>query len=307
MFIDEKIQEYIEHEKKDWQACKELWKKIKDEIKRDKELHKYISTYENDFLHQELKKDFDKVLDSIEILANIFGFKTGIEISMLCCFLIHGGYLTKEEYCYHNKIFDIKEFSNDKRISFALKIFSGIGCCRHTSAFLKEVLDRFNINNYMAPVDTSIEDFNICEIRLFLHDIHREFTVHNHIINYIREEHYNYFLDITSKQIKIFGACNQFAYSLDGYDLVIPLYSYSSSSWNDEFTDYRKVLSISREEADYLIDKANATLRKCDANQDLFEKFYLQNIDNYRSINENYNKIYEKEKSLRLIKCDKQK
>ena len=38
--------------------------KIKDEIKRDKELHKYISTYENDFLHQELKKDFDKVLDN---------------------------------------------------------------------------------------------------------------------------------------------------------------------------------------------------------------------------------------------------
>ena len=58
---------------------------------------------------------------------------------------------------------------------------------------------------------------------------------------------------------------------------------------------------------EYSLDKANATLRKCDANQDLFEKFSLQNIDNYRSINENYNKIYEKEKSLRLIKCDKQK
>ncbi len=307
MFIDEKIKEYIEHEKVEWQEVRKIWEEIKKLRVQQKVLDNYLSTYENDSLHKELKKDFDKVLDNIESLANTFNFKTGIEISMLCCFLIHGGYLTKEEYCYHNKIFDIKEFSNDKRISFALKIFSGIGCCRHTSAFLKEVLDRFNINNYMAPVDTSIEDFNICEIRLFLHDIHREFTVHNHIINYIREEHYNYFLDITSKQIKIFGACNQFAYSLDGYDLVIPLYSYSSSSWNDEFIDYRKVLSISREEADYLIDKANATLRKCDANQDLFEKFYLQNIDNYRSINENYNKIYEKEKSLRLIKCDKQK
>lgn len=302
MFIDEKIKEYIEHEKVEWQEVRKIWEEIKKLRVQQKELDNYLSTYENDSLHKELKKDFDKVLDNIESLANTFNFKTGIEISMLCCFLIHGGYLTKKEYCYHNKIFDIKEFSNDKRISFALKIFSGIGCCRHTSAFLKEVLDRFNINNYMAPVDTSIEDFNICEIRLFLHDIHRKFTVHNHIINYIREEHYNYFLDITSKQIKIFGACNQFAYSLDGYDLVIPLYSYSSSSWNDEFTDYRKVLSISREEADYLIDKANATLRKCDANQDLFMEFYLQNLDNYRSITEIYNKVYEKEKSLNLIK-----
>ena len=307
MFIDDKIKEYIEHEKKEWQACKELWEKIKDEIKREKELHKYISTYENDFLHQELKKDFDKVLDNIESLANTFNFKTGIEISIFNVILIHEGYLSLIcRYSYKEGIKDIKEFLDDKTLHAALKIFTGIGCCRHTAAFTKKVLDRFNINNYMAPVDTSIEDFNICEIRLFLHDIHRKFTVHNHIINYIREEHYNYFLDITSKQIKIFGACNQFAYSLDGYDLVIPLYSYSSSSWNDEFTDYRKVLSISREEADYLINKANATLRKCDANQDLFEKFSLQNIDNYRSINENYNKIYEKEKSLRLIKCDKQ-
>ena len=246
MFIDEKIREYIEQEKEGWHEVRKTWEEVKALSRKQKELDNYLSTYTNDSLHQQMKEDFDKVLDNIESLANTFNFKTGIEISMLCCFLIHGGYLTKEEYCYHNKIFDIKEFSNDKRISFALKIFSGIGCCRHTSAFLKEVLDRFNINNYMAPVDTSIEDFNICEIRLFLHDIHREFTVHNHIINYIREEHYNYFLDITSKQIKIFGACNQFAYSLDGYDLVIPLYSYSSSSWNDEFTDYRKVLSISR-------------------------------------------------------------
>ena len=30
MFIDDKIKEYIEHEKKE---CKEIWEKIKDEIK----------------------------------------------------------------------------------------------------------------------------------------------------------------------------------------------------------------------------------------------------------------------------------
>ena len=32
-------------------------------------------------------------------------------------------------------------------------------------------------------------------------------------------------------------------------------------------------------------------------------QFYLQNFDNYQRINENYNKVYEKEKSLKLIKC----
>ena len=75
--------------------------------------------------------------------------------------------------------------------------------------------------------------------------------------------------------------------------------------WNDEFIDYRKVPPLSREKADELIYIANATISKYEANQDLFMEFYIQNFDNYRSITENYNKIYEKEKSLRLIKCDK--
>lgn len=305
MFIDEKIKEFVEYEKKDLKESKEILRKIREEIKIYKELNKYKSTYSNDLVHQELEKDFNKVLDNIESLANTFDFKTGIEISMLCFVLIHGGYLTKDEYCYNKKIFDIETFSNDKSLKYALKVFSGVGCCRHTAAFLKEVLDRFNINNSMAPVDTSIEDFNICEIRLFLHNIHKKFTVHNHIINHINEWCCDYFLDITSKQLKMFESYNGYVSSIDGYDLVFPLYSYSSSSWNNEFTDYRKIPRLTKGEADELIDKANKTIKICDANEDLLMKFYLQNIVNFQRINENYNKVYEKEKSLRLIKCDK--
>ena len=93
--------------------------------------------------------------------------------------------------------------------------------------------------------------------------------------------------------------------SIDGYDLVFPLYSYSSSIWNNEFTDYRKIPRLTKGEVDELIDKANKTIKICDANEDLLMKFYLQNIVNFQRINENYIKVYEKEKSLRLIKCDK--
>lgn len=98
----------------------------------------------------------------------------------------------------------------------------------------------------MAPVDTSIEDFNICEIRLFLHNIHKKFTVHNHIINHINEGCCDYFLDITSKQLKMFESYNGYVSSIDGYDLVFPLYSYSSSIWNNEFTDYRKIPRLTK-------------------------------------------------------------
>lgn len=303
MFIDDKIKEYIEREKKEWQACKELWEKIKDEIKREKELHKYISTYENDFLHQELRKDFDKVLDNIESFANTFNFKTGIEISIFNAILIHEGYLSLIcRYSYKEGIKDIKEFLDDKTLHVALKIFTGIGCCRHTAAFTKKVLDRFNIESNIVRVDAEEISYNINEIRVFLNNMHKNMSHNpNHVINFISENDYNYFLDLTSSQFKIFGASNGFASSLDDYNLVFPLYSYDYSLWNDEFIDYRKVPPISREKADELIYIANATISKYEANQDLFMEFYIQNFDNYRSITENYNKIYEKEKRLTLI------
>ena len=135
-----------------------------------------------------------------------------------------------------------------------------------------------------------------------MHNFHKKATGTNHVINYIEENSYHYFFDITSSQAILYGAYNGFACSVDGPLVILALYSYSYSLWNDEFIDYRKVPLIKREEVDHLIDITNATIRKCKANQDLFVEFSLQNIENYRNITENYNKVYEKEKSLNLIK-----
>ena len=307
MFIDEKIREYIEQEKEGWQEVRKTWEEVKALSRKQKELNNYLSTYTNDSIHQQMKEDFDKVLDNIVSLANTFNFKTGIEISIFNAILIHEGYLSLIcRYSYKKGLKDIKEFLDDKTLHAALKIFTGIGCCRHTAAFTKKVLDRFNIENNMVRVDANEIDYNINEIRLFLSNIHKNMSNNpNHVINFISENDYNYFLDLTSSQFKIFGASNGFASSIDDYNLVFPLYSYDYSLWNDEFIDYRKVPPISREKADELIYIANATISKYEANQDLFMEFYIQNFDNYRNITENYNKIYEKEKSLRLIKCDK--
>ena len=307
MFIDEKIREYIEQEKEGWHEVRKTWEEVKALSRKQKELNNYLSTYTNDSIHQQMKEDFDKVLDNIVSLANTFNFKTGIEISIFNAILIHEGYLSLIcRYSYKEGLKDIKEFLDDKTLYAALKIFTGIGCCRHTAAFTKKVLDRFNIENNMVRVDAKEIDYNINEIRLFLNNMHKNMSHNpNHVINFISENDYNYFLDLTSSQFKIFGASNGFASSIDDYNLVFPLYSYDYSLWNDEFIDYRKVPPISREKADELIYIANATISKYEANQDLFMEFYIQNFDNYRSITENYNKIYEKEKSLRLIKCDK--
>ena len=307
MFIDEKIREYIEQEKEGWHEVRKTWEEVKALSRKQKELNNYLSTYTNDSIHQQMKENFDKVLDNIVSLANTFNFKTGIEISIFNAILIHEGYLSLIcRYSYKEGLKDIKEFLDDKTLHAALKIFTGIGCCRHTAAFTKKVLDRFNIENNMVRVDANEIDYNINEIRLFLSNIHKNMSNNpNHVINFISENDYNYFLDLTSSQFKIFGASNGFASSIDDYNLVFPLYSYDYSLWNDEFIDYRKVPPLSREKADELIYIANATISKYEANQDLFMEFYIQNFDNYRNITENYNKIYEKEKSLRLIKCDK--
>lgn len=306
MFIDDKIKEVIEHEKKEWQACKEIWEEIKKLRIQQKELDKYLSSYKNDSIHQELKDDFDKVLDNIESLANTFNFKTGIEIAIFNAILIHRGYLSlTDRYNYKEMCDDIREFCDDKTLIPALKIFTGFGCCRHTAAFTKQVLDRFNIKNNMVRVDNESIDYNLNKIRLFLNNIHKNMSHNpNHVINYICENSYNYFLDITLSQPVLYGAYNGFACSVDGPPFILPLYSYDYSRWNDMFIDFRKVPKLTDGQVDYLIDKANDTIDVCDANRDLLMQFYLQNLDNYRSITENYNKVYEKEKSLRLIKCD---
>ena len=272
---------------------------------KQRELDNYLSTYANDFIHQEMKEDFDKVLDNIESLANTFNFKMGIEIAIFNAILLHDGYLSVTcKYSYKKGIVDIKALPDDKTLSYVLKIFSGNGSCRHIAFFTKKVLDRFNIKNNIVSVDTREKDYNLNEIRLFLSNIHKKISTNtNHVINYISENDYNYFLDLTSSQLKIFGASNGFAYSLDVYNLILPLYSYDYSLFNEEFIDYRKVPKLTDGQADYLIDKANDTIDICDANRDLLMQFYLQNFDNYQRINENYNKVYEKEKSLKLIKC----
>ena len=272
---------------------------------KQRELDNYLSTYANDFIHQEMKEDFDKVLDNIESLANTFNFKMGIEIAIFNAILLHDGYLSITcKYSYKKGIVDIKALPDDKTLSYVLKIFSGNGSCRHIAFFTKKVLDRFNIKNNIVSVDTREKDYNLNEIRLFLSNIHKKISTNtNHVINYISENDYNYFLDLTSSQLKTFGASNGFAYSLDVYNLILPLYSYDYSLFNEEFIDYRKVPKLTDGQAEYLIDKANDTIDICDANRDLLMQFYLQNFDNYQRINENYNKVYEKEKSLKLIKC----
>ncbi len=302
MFLDEKIKEYIKNEKNGWLDIRKTFQEIEKLKDQQKELDRYLLTYKDDFLHQEMNANFNKVLDNIEILAKTFDLKLGIELAIFSSILIHGGYLTiSDVFLYKKGITDIKK-TNDKNLYLALKIFTGEGNCRHIASFTKKVLDRFNIENSIACLDNSSNDYNINEIRMFLHNIHKTISPDsNHVINYIKDNNINYLLDITSTQPYLFGIKKQFAYSMDGYQFHFPIYSYDYSLFEDEFIDYSKVPQLTENESNLLIDIANATTEKLDKNGDLLLEFYFQNVDTYRRINENYNKVYKKEKSLKLI------
>lgn len=263
MFIDDKV--------KEWQEVRKIREELKKLKVQPKELNNYLSTYENDSLHQQMKEDFDKVLDNIESLANTFNFKTGMEIAIFNAILIHNGYLSiTNRYSYNEGVQDICYFQDDKLLSCALKIFSGTGCCRHTATFTKKILDKFNIENSVACVDSSEIDYDINKIRLFLHNVHKKSSSNiNHAFNYISENGYNYFLDLTYREFEMYGAFNQFAYSVDDYNFILPLYSYDYSRWNDKFIDYRKVPKLTDGQVDYLIYKADYTIDVCKANRDL--------------------------------------
>ena len=296
MFVDEKLKEWIERDKHIWQENKELLIKTKDLIK-------YFFTYEKDSYHTMLKDNFNEVLDNIEILAKTLNFNTGIELIMFCGYLIHNGTLSiNKEYQYRSGLVDINGFLNDKQLYYALRIFSGNACCRHTAAFTKKVLGRFNIENNIAAVDTNEKDDNINEIKLFLHNFHKKGqSGTNHVINYINDNNISYFVDITPVSPLIFGAYKQFACSIDGNDFKWPIYSYNCREFDNQFVDYRNIPQITRAEASHLINTGNAAIIRCIDNNDLIEKCYFQNKEIYQKMNEAYCKIYEKEKSLRLI------
>lgn len=267
------------------------------------ELDSYLSTYTNDSLHLKMKEDFGEVLNNIEKIAAILNLQSGIEVSILSGYLIHGGYLSVTSmHTYQKGIIDIKRFLDDKVLYLALKIFSGKGSCRHSACFTKKVLDNFNIKNSIVSVDAVEKDYNINEIRLFLNNLHKNVSSHtNHVLNYISDNEINYLIDNNSMPPFIFQVYNQFASSIDGFSFEFPIYSYEYDLFSNEFIDYRKVPPLTEEEAAQLINMATATIKICWANQALFEEFYLHNKDIYQNINATYEKVYEKEKKLKLI------
>ena len=291
---------YFKRKKNEWEEIKTLCNLIK-------ETTDYFKVFPNDLDHKLMIDNFNIVLDNMVSLANTLEFKEGIELAMLCGYLLHNGFLSESgTYHYQMGIIDIQPFSKKFRLDLALKIFSGEGCCRHSAKLLSFYLDRFNIEKSITSTYfNNTKDDNINEIRLFLSNYKKNNINANHCFNHINDskKSINYFVDITSFPFMILYADKQFAYSFHNKDYKLPLFSYNYDVFNTEFRDYSKFVPLEMQDYIELYSFAYDALGKCLSkdNRDLFIDFYFQNQRYYHKINRSYNKIYLKEKRLTLI------
>ncbi|HIR59054.1 MAG TPA: hypothetical protein IAB38_03295 [Candidatus Onthousia excrementipullorum] len=314
MFIDEFIRGYIELNKQQLLEIKDNIHEIKILTHRIKEIIKYLLTYQTQEDYIKIKENFNIVLDNIELLANTLDIKNGTELITLCSFLIHNGYLSEKVYPYRydDSKKDIIGYECDNVLIYAVNVFSGAGSCRHTATFAKAMLDRFNIQNSLVET-YSTDNFELKEkllafnnkyknIGIFHHDIA------NHLVNYINDNGYEYIADITNNDLLLGYAYNQFAYIFyndlfKNKNITYPLYNYGYV-WYKKI-NYDEIRTLTIEEQQEINQRVKNAIELFTKNHELFIEFYFQNEKYYHKINKSYGRISEKEKSLRLIKCDK--
>lgn len=258
----------------------------------------------NDPLFLDIIETFNNIFEHIRLLATTFDIKNKdtLELATFLHYLIHNGFLSEDKnYTYNDKLKDI--ISPDEYITFtlSLKVFSGMGCCRNTSTFAKEYFDRFNIENSLAITSSGETDHNLNEIRLLLSNYHcRGYA--NHVINYVKDDSFDYFVDLTGTPIVFLYGYNQFAYpfnnNIANKELSLPLYKYNTGT---EILNFKDIKPISKEKQEEFLCRYNDIIDKYNKNMDLFMQFYFHNKKNYVAINEAYDRIYEKEKRLTLI------
>ena len=108
--------------------------------------------------------------------------------------LIPNGYFSVNNIYSYNAAVPKIGYYQDSMFELALPVFTGEGCCRHSAALLKLILDELKIENEIVAVDTLRKDKNLAEIRMFLSEYHKKVIGGNHLTNYVSIDNCDFFL-----------------------------------------------------------------------------------------------------------------
>jgi len=267
-----------------------------------KELFNYVN-YDGLKDVKEFKKLYDEVLINFNQLKNEFNFNDNIELCTLINHCVKNGYLSSDK----KFIFSDSDVTDIRSIAGS-NLMAGNGVCRHISSFYKDMLDLNNIKNCMVPVhsmiylemqsfidelknDESLELLPLKEfLNCFLKDEKKSMKLANHVINMLSDDNLIYYLDPTA--LSMYVTTNEEGILIDKCDIKTK--AYSNQIYGNNIKIYKELSKLETAKLELFDEQKQKALDICFNNQDIIEKFYIDNNELFDEIKSKIDKFKTK-------------
>lgn len=279
------------------------------------QIMRLLNIHNYDYLKdvKELKKLYDQVLINFNDLKKDFNFNNNIEL----CTFIH--YCVKKGFLSYNLNYNPvqTDIVNIDSIEGAY-LMSGIGVCRHISAFYKDILNLNNIENCQVLVNTmeflQIEEL-VNELNNFIREVPNELAIKkvfedviktqkkqikyaNHVINMVKDDKLIYYLDPTI--LKTYTKYDdKYLISQDKFKIRIMDFQMETHEEKD-FKIYKNLSEVEIANFDSFNEKIDIVHDTCNNNIDILDKFHHENKELFVEIKNELDKFKNKTKIKRI-------
>lgn len=260
------------------------------------------------------------ILKDVDALANTFAFKDEIERITLASMLVTRGYLSKDSsYTYDTNMKESKFMANHL-LNYSCVSLEGKGCCRHTSALIKLLLDELLVESGVAMLRSGLaEDKNIEKLELMMDDFFRNYSKANHAANYVRYDGDVFIFEPlkNSSMLAFYSIDKSFVKAFENYgkqlsfkllntnveeyntkDELAFVYNYDLFSSTPREMGLDKVTELEKEKQDLILQKYDQAFLTILGNPELLSDFREKNEENVMNINKSYQKILTNEKMV---------
>lgn len=289
-----------------------------DEIKRKKEDLLILKNFVNKEM-KNIESSMSDILKDVYSLANTFAFKDDIEKITLASMLVTRGYLSKVgSYTYDTSMEESKLVTNSL-LNYSCVSLEGRGCCRHTSALIKLLLDELSVDSGVAILRKDLaEDKKIEILELMMDDFFGNYGKANHAANYVRYDGDVFLFGPlkNSSMLSFYSIDKSFTKLFENYGKQLSfklfntkvtddvkkeqsfVYNYDLFSSTPREMELDKVTEIEKEKQDLILQKYNQAFLIILGNPELLGDFREKNEENVMNINRSYQKILVNEKMV---------